>query len=93
MDGQVITIANDAQAIHAARKAELDAAVADNDWETILTKCPVRESAALANISGELGFRRIEDYEKAVRRLLSQDNDALAFVRGLFGNLFDQLDS
>lgn len=93
LDGQAITISNDAQAIHAARKAELDIAVAGNDWEAILTKCPVRETAALANISGELGFRKIEDYEKAVRRLLSQDNDTLGFVRRLFGDLLNQLDS
>lgn len=93
MNGREVTVANDAQEIHAARKAELDAAVAGNDWETILIKCPVRECAALANISSELNFRRIQDYEKAVRRLLSQDDEALAFVRGLFGTLSDQLDS
>lgn len=93
MDGRDVSIANDAQAIHAARKAELDAAVGDNDWETILTRCPVRETVALANISVALGFRKIGDYEKAVRRLLSQDDDGLAFVRSLFSNLFDQLDS
>jgi len=92
MDGHEVTVANDARAIHQARKAELDAAVQDGDWETILTKCPVRESAALANISSELGFRKIEDYERAVRRLLSQDEEGLVFVRRLFGNLVDQLD-
>ncbi|WP_370338136.1 AAA family ATPase [Parvularcula marina] len=92
MAGQEITVINSAQTIHAARQAELDAAVEGNDWETILTKCPVRESAALANISSELGFRKIEDYEKAVRRLLAQDDDALTFVRGLFDNLADQLE-
>ncbi|RWR05093.1 AAA family ATPase [Paenirhodobacter populi] len=93
LDGQEITVSNDAPALHAARKAELDAAVEGKDWESILTKCPVRESVALANISSALGFRKIEDYEKAVRRLLSQDDHTLTFVRSLFGNLFDQLDS
>lgn len=93
MNDREVMIANPAREIHASRKAELDAAVADNSWETILTSCPVRESAALASISGELGFQNIEGYEKAVRRLLSQDTGALTFVRGLFYNLFDQLDS
>ncbi|PKP85046.1 MAG: hypothetical protein CVT80_04805 [Alphaproteobacteria bacterium HGW-Alphaproteobacteria-2] len=93
MAGQEVKVSNDAREIHSARKAELDAAVAGSDWETILTKCPVRESAALVKISSELGFRKIEDYQKAVRQLLAQDDKVLTFVRYLFGNLSDQLDS
>lgn len=92
LEGQEFTVSNDAAAILTARQAELDAAVNENDWETILTRCPVRESPALGRISTELGFQRIEDYEKAVRHLLTTNNEALTFVRGLFGNLFEQLD-
>lgn len=93
MAGQEVTVTNNAPTIHGERKAELDAAVQGNDWLAILTRCPVRESAALGNISGVLGFRKIEDYEKAVRRLLSRDAAALKFTRDLFGNLCDQLGS
>ena len=88
---QPVTLENNANAILATRKEELDAAVANSDWETILTKCPVRDSSALADISTALGFAKMRDYEKAVRHLLAEDDEALAFVRGLFGNLFDQL--
>ena len=91
--GQEINVVNGAVGIHAARKDELDAAVANNDWEAILTKCPVRESPALDAISAALGFRSRADYPKAVRQLLSTDEEALDFTRGLFGNLFYQLDS
>ncbi len=89
--GQEVNIVNDAARIRAARKEELDAAVANNDWEAILMKCPVRESPALGAISTALGFRNRVDFQKAVRQLVSTDNDALSFVRGLFENLFDQL--
>jgi hypothetical protein len=41
----------------------------------------------------QLAVGSIEDYEKAVRQLLSTDEEALAFVRGLFGNLLDQLNA
>jgi hypothetical protein len=92
ISGQRVIIENNAPDICVIRKGELDAAVANGDWETILTKCPVRESSALSDISSTLGFRKIGDYEKAVRHLLTIDRDALSFVRGLFGNLFDQLD-
>ena len=40
---QPVTLQNIAKAILATRKEELDAAVANSDWETILTKSPVRE--------------------------------------------------
>ena len=89
--GQPVSLQNNAKAILAMRKSELDAAVANGDWKTILTKCPVRESTALADISAALGFRKMQDYEKAVRYLLAEDDNALAFVRGLFDNLFDQM--
>lgn len=89
--GQEVTIVNNAVAIHAERKKELDAAVGANDWETILIRCPVRESPALKSISDTLGFQKIKDYEKAVRHLLVTDDNALNFARSLFGNLFDEL--
>ena len=91
LGGQPITLQNNANDILATRKKELDAAVANGDWETILTKSPVRESSALADISKALGFLTMQDYEKAVRHLLADDDDALSFVRGLFVNLFEQL--
>jgi len=87
LDGQEVTVTNRGPDIHAARKTELDAAVAAKDWETILTRCSVRECEARENIIVALGFRKIADYEKAVRHLLTVDDDALAFVRGLFGRL------
>lgn len=93
MEGEPITLNNDAINIHAIRKKELDDAVENNDWEIILTKCPVRESPALNTISKALHFNNETDYQKAVRKLLSTDDSALDFVRGLFGNLFEQLES
>lgn len=89
--GQEVNVVNNAAAIRATRKEEIDAAVRAENWEAILTRCPVRESPALGSISAELGFRVIRDYEKAVRHLLSTDEDALSFVRGLFGDLIDQI--
>ena len=89
--GEAVTLQNNAKAILEARKKELDAAVANGDWETILTRCPVRESSALTDISTALGFQKVQDYEKAARQLLSDDDDALKFVRGLFRNLFEKL--
>ena len=89
--GQNIEVVNDSVAIHAARVKELDAAVVDGNWEAILTASPVRESNALESISKALGFRKRQDYQKAVRHLLTEDADTLKFVRDLFGNLTTQI--
>lgn len=93
LGGVEIAIKNDSAAIHAARKAELDTAVAAGDWEAILTRSPVRETGAQGAIAGALRFRKKEDYEKAVRHLLTEDPGALTFVRSLFGNLYDQMNA
>jgi len=72
-------------------KTRLDAIVQSGDWEAILKICPILESGAGAEISKALGLRR-EDYRKAVRQLLTNNADAMTFVRGLFDkHLFDQL--
>ena len=91
LGGQPVTVENNATAILAARSRELDAAVEEGDWEALVTKCPVRESTALAEISVALGFRRRKEYEKAVRHLVNNDEEAMGFVRGLFGDLFERL--
>ncbi len=85
--GQEVIVTNSGPNIHATRKAELDTAVEAKDWLTILTQCSVRECEARENIIVALGFRTIADYEKAVRHMLTVDDDALAFVRRLFGQL------
>ena len=92
LSGQPVIIENNAAAICATRKNELDAAVAIGDWQAILEKSPVRETKALADISAALGFPKIALYEQAVRHLLEVDDNALEFVRGLFGDLCEQLD-
>ncbi len=91
LGGEAVTLENNAIAILATRKRELDEAVENRDWEALVTKCPVRESAALAQMSVALGFRKRREYEKAVRHLLNGDDEAMGFVRGLFGDLFERL--
>jgi len=71
-------------------RSRFDRAVSENDWETILTMCPVRDSGAPSEIVHQLGFRGTEGYEKAVRRMLSENADARKYVRSLFGDLHDR---
>ena len=91
LGGQSLTLENNAKEILATRRRELDDAVRDGDWEALVTKCPVRESRALAGISAALGFRNKHEYEKAVRHLLVEKEEVMTFVRGLFGDLYERL--
>ena len=89
--GRPVILQNDAIAILATRKSELDSAVVSNDWKAILTKCSIRETPSLDAISRALGFSKRQNYEKAVRHLLTTDESAVASVRDLFDDLFDQM--
>ena len=91
LDTEEITVKTRSKAILTARKKELDDAVRQNDWETLITKCPVKKSSALVDISAALGFRNKDEYEMSVRQLLKTDNDAMCFVRKLFDDLFDRM--
>ncbi len=93
LKGDPVTLQNDASSMQEKRKEELDAAVMNDNWEVILTKCPVRESCAMSDVSAKLGFREVRDYEKAVRELLSTDDDAVNFARSLFDDLYEQLNA
>lgn len=91
LDGHDVPIENTSLEVHSERRYELDEAVREKNWEAIITKCPVRETGALNKISSTLGFARQEDYQKTVRHLLTENEDALLFARGLFDNLFDEI--
>lgn len=91
LDGHSVTLENTAKEDLTERSRELDMAVANGCWETILTKCPVRKSGARNEIRSTLRFQSIEDYQSAVLNLVEKNNDALEFVRSLFGDLYDKL--
>jgi ABC-type Mn2+/Zn2+ transport system ATPase subunit len=59
----------------------------------IISQYPVRETPALDKIAKELGFQNREQYEGAVRKLLMDDNEALAFVKSLFGTLESDIEA
>jgi ABC-type cobalamin/Fe3+-siderophores transport system ATPase subunit len=68
-------------------QAILQKAIDTGDLATVVSRYPVRESPALEEIARKLGFQNRGQYESAVRKLLMDEADALAFVRSLFGTL------
>ncbi len=81
-----IVIRVDTNALRSAEEQRFDALVGANDYNGLLQRYPLRESAVFARIVDTIGISR-PDYEAAVRTVLQEDAVALGFLRGLFGSL------
>jgi ABC-type cobalamin/Fe3+-siderophores transport system ATPase subunit len=71
----------------------LTAALDRHDVLTAISHYPVRETGALNEIVNQLGFQTRGQYEKAVIKLLLDDQDALTFIRGLFEELMADINN
>lgn len=89
--GLPFNLSIDIAAAVAMERARLDTAVAANDLEALIVRYPVRETPALSEIAGHLGFQDRDQYESAVQKLLIDDAAAVTFVRSLFGTLWQDI--
>ena len=89
--GQPVSVSIDTAALLTRKEAELEARLAARDWATIVTSCPIRESGALNPISKAVGLPGKRDYEAAVRAMLTEDAEALNFVRGLYAGAYQAI--
>ncbi len=86
-----VSISIDTNAVVAEKAGSFNDALNNKDWTSIITSSPIRESQALNALVKELGFQKLSDYEKSVRKLLLDDAEALTFVRNLFSDLYGKL--
>lgn len=89
--GHPVKIEIDVGKIVAEETVKLEALLGSGELQTIIANYPVRETPALDQISDRLGFKGRPQYEAAVRKLLMEDEEALAMVRSMFGGLQDEL--
>lgn len=89
--GAPVDVGIDTRAVLEEAAASLGRAIDEGDWTTVVARCPVRESPALGTIAQKVGFKGRPDYEKAVRQLLIDDVEALAFARSLFAEAFGEV--
>jgi hypothetical protein len=86
-DAKPIEIKIDIAAVVGAEHDRIKGLLAAEDVCGVIARYPVRETPALTRIAEQLGFQDREQYEAAVLKLLIDDAEALAFVRGLFDDL------
>jgi hypothetical protein len=82
-----VLIEVDTAALSGSEERAFDRFVEDHDLSALLQRYPLRESGALSHIATGCGLPSRDKYESAVRMLLQHDGEALAFLRGLFGDL------
>ena len=89
--GRPIEIPIDIRDLLRNEKDRFDRFVKECDFESLLERYPLRKSRALHALASALGLSR-KAYEDAVRNLLRDDPDCLAFLRELFSDLHFELD-
>ncbi|MBT3321898.1 MAG: AAA family ATPase [Anaerolineae bacterium] len=85
--GTPIDISIDVASIVAEERDRFQEALDAVDLAIIISRYPIRETPALSEIARRLGFQGRKQYEGAVQKMLMDDEDALAFVKSLFGTL------
>ena len=81
----------DVPALRDQERENLEKAIENSELATIIERYPVRESGALDAIAKGLGFQRRSDYERAVLKMLGDDEAAMTFVRLLFDPLLSDI--
>lgn len=82
-----VKIEIDVAVLKASEEADFDRFIIEKTLDAILQRYPLRESGALGSIANGVGLKSRGDYEHAVRTMLQQDVEAMAFLRSLFHDL------
>jgi ABC-type cobalamin/Fe3+-siderophores transport system ATPase subunit len=91
--GQPIKVEIDLAEIIRQERDRFSTMLEQENLQEIISLYPVRETPALDQISEKLGFRGRLQYESAVRKLINESDEALAFVRSMFGALISKVNA
>jgi ABC-type Mn2+/Zn2+ transport system ATPase subunit len=86
-----INVSIDVASIVRQERDRLETSLREGNLSAVIGRYPVRETSALTEIAKRLGFQSRLQYESAVRKLLMEDEQALAFGRSLFTPLVEDI--
>ena len=85
--GSNVAIAVDAQTLYQAERERLRAWLEEKEVRKIIARYPIRETMALTGIVSALQFKSKDQYEAAVRKLITDDAAMRAMLMTFFGGL------
>lgn len=91
--GKPISVYIDVVSVVTLERERLQNSLDTENLTDIISQYPIRETPALDRIAKELGFQSRDQYEGAVRKLLMDDHEALAFVKSFFGTLESDIEA
>ncbi|TQK07274.1 AAA family ATPase [Herbaspirillum sp. SJZ107] len=91
--GQPIKVEIDLAEIIREERERFSTMLEEGNLQKIISLYPVRETPALDQIAEKLGFRGRLQYENAVRKLINDSEEALNFVRSMFGTLVSEINN
>lgn len=86
-NGENLDISVDAQSIFNDEVVKIKAMIEDKKIEEIMQRYPIRETSALGVIHKALEFNSKANYESAVRKLVSEDEDIKNHLLSFFGDI------
>lgn len=88
---QNIELNIDARGTFEEERSRLRSLLQDRDYRAIIERYPIRETPAPSRIAQELGFQSRQQYERAVLKILQEDEAARELVRRLLRGLWEQI--
>lgn len=81
----------DVAALRSTEEQRFDRLIEAADWDGLLVRYPLRESAAFSRVIDELKVKNKATYQAAVLKLLQDDSGALGDLRNLLGDLYSNV--
>lgn len=89
--GGSVQVKVDIAALRSAEEARFDTSIASADWDGLLTRYPLRESAAFDRVVDAIKLADRATYQAAVLKLLQDEPAAVVYLRGLLGGLYEEI--
>jgi ABC-type cobalamin/Fe3+-siderophores transport system ATPase subunit len=93
VSGVAMKVEIDVPSLRAEEESKFDKLIDAADWGGLLTRYPLRESAAFDRLVAGIKITNQSTYRAAVLKLLHDDADAIADMRSLLGDLYAEISS
>ena len=77
--------------MRATEEAQFDTFILEENWDSLLTRYPLRESPAFDRVVEGLSMKDRATYQAAVLKLLQDEVEAIIEMRKLLGDLYSEV--